>query len=147
MVLKSRVLRADPFEENIGRILLFGHLHAHGIERALGLTASHGDCVYLGILCELYLADSPVYTTVRGSLEPLRGVLFREFVLPSVGLLENAYAEDPYDSYRSYQAIAVSGIGCYSDPSKAILRTVKVEWHDIRAALEAVSSALELKSV
>lgn len=144
MELKSRVLRVDPFERDVGRILLYGHLHAHSIERALAPNGSHGDCVFIGLLVELYLTsrESEAYRLVRAVVEPLRRSLYAHFQLPDWATLERAYRLDQYNDVRRYPAIQISAIGEYADPGRAELRETVVEPHDIKAALEAVREIL-----
>lgn len=56
--LKSSTLMNDPLESDYGRILLYGHLHAHSLERIKNLEISHGLAVYWGIALDLKIAGS-----------------------------------------------------------------------------------------
>lgn len=69
MTLKSQVLSIDPWEENYGRILLYGHLHAHSLERACHFTLSHGLAVYWGILMDIKLTEGPNYFEILATLK------------------------------------------------------------------------------
>src|SRR5262249_3007772 len=47
--LKSDTLELDPWEVGYGKLLLYGHLHAHAIERVTNMEVPHGTAVLLGI--------------------------------------------------------------------------------------------------
>lgn len=55
---KSNTLLKDPFEKQFGRTLLYGHLHAHSIERFKVLSLPHGISVIWGIAIDLLLAEN-----------------------------------------------------------------------------------------
>src|SRR5262249_39837272 len=58
MHLKRTVLSFDPWEEGVAQVLLFGHLHAHSLERASGFTVTHGQAVFYGLLVDLKLGGA-----------------------------------------------------------------------------------------
>ena len=56
---KSRVVKADPNEESVRKILNFGHTFGHGIESFAmekSLPIKHGIAVGIGMACALYLS-------------------------------------------------------------------------------------------
>lgn len=56
---KSSVVKADPTEQSVRKILNFGHTFGHGIESFAmekGIPMSHGFAVGIGMVCELYLS-------------------------------------------------------------------------------------------
>lgn len=58
MELKSEILLQDPWEEKgLGYLLLYGHLHAHSLERFCKFELAHGLSVYIGIMIDLLLAN------------------------------------------------------------------------------------------
>lgn len=57
MKLKSNILMEDPWErKGCGYLLLYGHMHAHAIERVSKLTIEHGLTVFLGVMIDISLA-------------------------------------------------------------------------------------------
>jgi 3-dehydroquinate synthase len=57
---KKKIVESDPTEQNIRKILNFGHTFGHAFETfALenGKDLSHGHAVAMGILCELWLSE------------------------------------------------------------------------------------------
>jgi 3-dehydroquinate synthetase len=80
--LKDRVLEIDPWEENFGKLLLFGHLHAHSIERVTSYHVPHTIAVLLGMALELDL----------GGQEQI-AQLFRELIVGSNLSIHRAFFE------------------------------------------------------
>ena len=58
--LKSQILAVDPFEAGVGRVLQFGHLHAHALERALDFEIPHGQAVLWGVCLDLELSKTKI---------------------------------------------------------------------------------------
>jgi 3-dehydroquinate synthetase/ABC-type branched-subunit amino acid transport system ATPase component len=56
--LKSETLELDPFEEGYAKILLYGHLHAHCLERIIDEPLAHGLAVLLGMAIDANLTAS-----------------------------------------------------------------------------------------
>ncbi len=52
--IKNRVVRNDPYDHGIRKILNFGHTFGHAIEAYTHLP--HGIAVGIGMLCEMYLS-------------------------------------------------------------------------------------------
>ena len=50
IALKQDIVRRDPKEMNLRRVLNFGHTIGHGIESASGGALLHGECVAIGML-------------------------------------------------------------------------------------------------
>ena len=56
---KESVVKADPTEQSVRKILNFGHTFGHGIESFAmekGIPMKHGVAVGIGMACELYLS-------------------------------------------------------------------------------------------
>ena len=71
--LKSDIVKADPFERNLRRVLNFGHTVGHAVEAAAGGRLFHGECVAIG----MPLFCSP---EVRAQLLPV----LEKYALPTV---------------------------------------------------------------
>lgn len=69
MTLKAQLLSVDPCESGIGRILQFGHLHAHALERAISFRISHGFSVYWGLLVQCVLSGTESANGNSASIE------------------------------------------------------------------------------
>ncbi len=55
--IKSSVVRADPRETGVRRILNFGHTIGHAVEQASGYALLHGEAVAIGMVLEARLAE------------------------------------------------------------------------------------------
>ena len=61
VLIKKKVVEADPFEKGLRKVLNFGHTIGHALESFfLGTEKEllHGEAVALGILCESYLSHT-----------------------------------------------------------------------------------------
>lgn len=142
MDLKSRILRRDPWELGIGRLLMYGHLHAHSFERASDLKLPHGESVYLGLLVEAFLAGgSGVFDALTQCILPAAREL--SLVIPwTSAQLKAAYGADNYTSYDRHMAIEVPQIGHYREPLSDQPRMRQADWNRIRGAIETVKGCL-----
>ena len=58
--IKQRIIRQDPHEKGLRKILNFGHTVGHALEafyQDRGLPVTHGHAVALGMIAELYLSS------------------------------------------------------------------------------------------
>lgn len=55
--IKLRVVREDPQERGLRRLLNFGHTIGHALEAATQYSLSHGDAVALGMRAEVWLSQ------------------------------------------------------------------------------------------
>jgi 3-dehydroquinate synthase len=143
MRLKSRVLAADPWEQDYGRILLYGHLHAHSFERASAFKLPHGDAVLLGLLVELRLGGS---IAIAQEIElALKSSGIGKEIIPFINgndELKRAYNHDNYSDISSASVVIVPYIGCFDQPFKAgKMEAKRVVWADILVAIEGVRNA------
>jgi 3-dehydroquinate synthase len=75
--IKGRVVKADPYEQNLRRVLNYGHTIGHAVEAASGYSLLHGEAVAVGIIAaglielELGLAKPERIDRVRRILEKL----------------------------------------------------------------------------
>lgn len=136
MQIKSRVLEADPWEESYGKLLLYGHLHAHSLERATGFGVPHGSAVYFGMVVDLALAGNrQLMERIAGIMRRHKDAIMSTITWPSDTDLEKAYGDDNYFAYSAYQAIEVSRVGQYTDPVGTPLVLRQFNWHQIKSAI------------
>ncbi|MHC4355738.1 MAG: 3-dehydroquinate synthase [Planctomycetota bacterium] len=75
--IKGSVVQADPLEQNLRRILNYGHTIGHAAESASGFDLLHGEAVAIGIIgaglieVEMGLAEPDRLERIRGILEKL----------------------------------------------------------------------------
>jgi 3-dehydroquinate synthase len=74
--IKSEVVRADPREHGLRRILNFGHTLGHAFEHASGYSLLHGEAVSIGMVLEARLAERLGLAPV-GTSERIAGLLRR----------------------------------------------------------------------
>ena len=72
--IKGRVVEADPTEQNLRRILNYGHTIGHAVESASGFELLHGEAVAIGII-GAGLIEIEMGLAQRGRLERIRGIL------------------------------------------------------------------------
>jgi len=58
MSVKIDIIRKDPYDRDLRRILNFGHTVGHGVESASGYKLTHGEAVSVGMVVEARLAES-----------------------------------------------------------------------------------------
>lgn len=94
--LKRVVLSFDPWEEDLGRVLLYGHIAAHSLERSLGFRVAHAVAVLWGVLVDLNLDGSMENDTASATYRRLLPVLepHIKFTRPSGRVLKKSFAVD-----------------------------------------------------
>ncbi|KAA9327324.1 3-dehydroquinate synthase [Adhaeribacter soli] len=59
--VKSKIVKADPLEKGVRKILNFGHTVGHAVESyfltQLGRELLHGEAIAVGLVCESYLSE------------------------------------------------------------------------------------------
>lgn len=169
MNLKSECLELDPWEEGYSRILLYGHLHAHCIERITSMKIPHGAAVLIGMLIEQVLTGG---AAIREDLAniisrwkvPLdKSVSRLDFsILKEVYLSDNKMIFHRADRFVSLQvkhpgefnleAVRAamelegrSGWTAFSDycAKKVELADLEVKWEQIRAAYREIEGILK----
>lgn len=58
MSVKVDIIRRDPYDRDLRRVLNFGHTVGHGVESASGYKLTHGETVSVGMVVETRLAES-----------------------------------------------------------------------------------------
>lgn len=134
MELKSEVLNKDPYEDGIGRILLYGHLHAHTLERVSEFKIPHSIAVYWGILIDLLLlGKEELYRRILDVIKNTGWLKECPNTIASCGdALSDAYWTDTKAIHFSKvsQEVSIFGfeeVGCYSNldmPVKSIQCTL-----------------------
>lgn len=72
--IKGGVVETDPTEQNLRRILNYGHTIGHAVESASGFELLHGEAVAIGII-GAGLIESEMGLAQPGRLERIRGIL------------------------------------------------------------------------
>ena len=61
VIIKSRLVKADPLENGLRKILNFGHTIGHAVESYFmqqpGRGLLHGEAIAVGLVCESYLSE------------------------------------------------------------------------------------------
>lgn len=148
--LKSLVLTNDPFEESYGRILLFGHLHAHSLERVENLEMSHGLAVYWGIALDLKIAGIGtlfedyirMIKTNSYLCEQFKAIASKisECDVESLRLFYNTDTKSQHSKEKdSFTIIAASKVGCYANVGMKLEEKV-IEWNELKDRLYELKS-------
>jgi len=72
--IKGNVVEADPGEQNLRRILNYGHTIGHAVEAASGFELLHGEAVAIGIIAA-GLIEIELGLSQPGRLDRTRGIL------------------------------------------------------------------------
>jgi 3-dehydroquinate synthase len=72
--IKGNVVEADPYEENLRRILNYGHTIGHAVEAASGFELLHGEAVAIGIIAA-GLIEIEMQLSELGRLQRIRQIL------------------------------------------------------------------------
>ncbi len=77
--IKRIIVRKDPNDSGLRRILNYGHLVAHAIEKCTAYSVSHGRALWFGILIENYISYLKGYLSIE-SVERIATLLLSEEV-------------------------------------------------------------------
>lgn len=108
--LKRQVVQQDETEQNLRKILNFGHTIGHAIEGAYGLdTYLHGECVAMGML--FFIKDQTLRIRIKN--------IFNRFNIPSIpaydiDTLMNYIMHDKKSNSTSISVITVEKVGQYN---------------------------------
>lgn len=75
--IKRHIVKRDPTDSGLRRILNYGHLVAHAIEKCTAYSVSHGRALWLGILIENYISYIKGYLSIE-SVERISDLLLRD---------------------------------------------------------------------
>lgn len=123
--LKARILSIDPWEVSYGRILLYGHLHAHAIESISQFQIPHGIAVVFGMLVDLRLSGidkSPYSDLLQACADSsfFKHGLMEDILTKAEKDWESTYAYETkpqHISSRMIHYLVFKGVGCYQDSS------------------------------
>ena len=152
MNLKSEVLASDPWELDTGKILLYGHLHAHSIERASSFAVPHGVSVLWGILLDLFIAgEAGLFDRVLASVCKSNLLNAEQISFIDEEKFKEAYNNDTKSIHivgDKFKVISVTALGCYgvNDGVMQPIVVKDVEWADIWSALIAVQTRVKEKT-
>lgn len=148
MELKAQVLGLDPWERSFGRILLYGHLHAHSLERISSLKVPHGLAVLFGLLVEMKLSDSAKdqYAQLLDSCRAINIFNHEELKLAlskSQTDWHSAYFSDTKDQHLQQEDICCLKfveVGCYAEQSSDFEEhsVIKIAWDDFFPRFQSV---------
>lgn len=141
MELKRTLLAIDPWELTQARILLYGHLHAHAIERLSEFSIPHGSSVLIGVAMDL------VATGHEGVAKDLIRRVSRAgcvSVLPAWTNAEllRAYELDTHLDHGVPVVVDLKEVGEYAHPYSQPVRCVNLEWDILLDAHRTVRSWL-----
>lgn len=112
--LKAAVVTEDPLEVARRAILNFGHTVAHGIERATGYAASHGQAVARGMVVEARVGEAMGVTSAGTAARIEQAVAALELTpLPGFeaqAVLDSA-ASDKKNRRGALRMVLIRGIG------------------------------------
>ena len=110
--IKTSIVNKDFYDQNIRRILNFGHTIGHALEAygsMQGKAIAHGHAVALGVCCESYISHIHGFITIDKANE-IKNVILKFFALPYFNSddFEHLYALAEYDKKNRGQDINVS---------------------------------------
>ena len=112
LALKSDTLEIDPWETKYGRILLYGHLHAHAIERATKMSVSHGVAVLLGMILEARLTSNSSIENALCAIVAQWGIpVASEFMTFDLAVMEKIYRSSNKAIFRQDDGFKVLSVG------------------------------------
>jgi 3-dehydroquinate synthase len=80
--IKNRVVKRDPYERDLRKVLNFGHTIGHAFE-SLSFTSAkpllHGEAVANGLICELYLS-AKYYSQDTSIIEKVTDYIRKKYV-------------------------------------------------------------------
>ncbi len=88
VALKKKVVKKDPTEKNIRKILNFGHTIGHAIEtyylNKKETRLLHGEAIAIGMICEAYLS-STILDLPESSVKEIEDYIIAQFGKSSIG--------------------------------------------------------------
>ena len=75
--IKEEIVKKDPFEKGLRRILNFGHSVGHAIEQVSNYSILHGEAIWLGMIIETTLSWFKGYLSYE-DLSSILNFLYRE---------------------------------------------------------------------
>ncbi|MCH2057717.1 MAG: iron-containing alcohol dehydrogenase [Thalassotalea sp.] len=148
MILKSLILNVDPKEKNLGRVLLYGHLHAHVLERIANFSIPHSVSVWWGILIDLLLGGhEDIYSEIVDALSRHRW--FGDTITNQISTVEESTFKTAYcldtkpihynDEVNSegFHFLDFESIGIYGDNSSEV-KVKSTDWARLYSIIHRV---------
>ena len=140
VIIKEKIVQKDLFDNNIRKILNFGHTIGHAIESVYlhGHKFNHGTCVVIGMICESYISNQLNYLPDSVFLE-IQKTLTSKFSLTKIKNIEKVLSfiiSDKKNKNNEIKLITISEIG------KANF-DVSVTENDIKKSLNFFNSLYE----
>ena len=115
IIIKNNIVNKDMFDNNIRKVLNFGHTVGHAIESVYMNDSkfNHGICVVIGMLCESYISNKLNYLTDSVFLE-IQKILISKFNLSKIENIEMILSyikSDKKNKNNNIQIITISEIG------------------------------------
>lgn len=139
-ILKSKTLINDNLEANYANLLLFGHLHAHSIERMLEFKIEHGFSVLLGLYLDLKLNNSTLSAHLLELMkleEFIKDIQPKMMAIRDMKKLRNIYESDTKYSNKDggqFKIIKFQDLEQYKDINAQVYYR-KVSWKNIETEL------------
>jgi len=151
-LLKQEVMLEDVDERSIGRILQFGHLHAHSLERASDFAIPHSVAVWCGLLIDYRLSlEAPNQSSDLSRLEKLAKTAAAGRQIPSQAMLFKGYQAEtkmePNAAAGEYSVTLAPSAGFYAEVGRTPLQTAVVDWSRLRSEWDRLRDILELAPV
>ncbi len=118
VAIKSEVVKEDPYENGVRKILNLGHTIGHAIESHLlasGRPVLHGEAVAAGIICENYIAGE------KGLLSAAEKSTIESYILSLYGKINvperefptivQQAVQDKKNEQKRIRAVLLAGIG------------------------------------
>ena len=139
--LKQEVIIEDFDERTIGRILQFGHLHAHALEKASRFKIPHDLAVWCGLYIDVSVASPTLELNgvlLKTTLKKVIRNELKNFRLPSQTKMREAYDSEtklePIKETGHYSLMKLNAIGEYSSVKFSTIDEVISPWDDIFSA-------------
>lgn len=152
--LKSDTLLGDNFEMFHANLLLYGHLHAHALERFHNFEIEHGTAVYIGILLDLLLSGGD--KLVQSLIQVFKGSDLENNINKLIIVdydfeeLKKIYDSDPKsqhiaNSEKVYRSISVEKLEQYAK-MESKLKFVEYRMFDIEKAYKKLRFFWEIEN-
>lgn len=79
--IKLEIVKADPFEQSLRKVLNFGHSIGHAVESESfqsDLPMTHGEAIAVGMICEAYISFSKGHLS-EATLEQIKRYIIHHF--------------------------------------------------------------------
>ncbi len=115
IIIKKNIVKKDPFDNNVRKVLNFGHTIGHAIESAYFHNSkfNHGICVVIGMICESYISNK-LNRLSESVFISIYSELMCKFPLPKVENIEKVLSfikSDKKNEKNEIKIITISKIG------------------------------------